>query len=197
MPAVETKNLHRAGMQRFKTGDAIFILPRFGHLFSTHTGTVTAVKLDPFRSMFNEYTVDLDDGTTVNLFEFQLIEDELKYKTLVAAMIVDSHGETATRQHRGVTDDRHIVLRTELIDIDMTIMPDSSQASITGQILERASSGLASQAEVTLLKDNVPIRTTVANVMGIFKFGPISRGPLYVQVLIHLNERRVLGLFSI
>src|SRR5207244_12207724 len=42
-------------MERFKPGDAVFILPKFAHLYPRHSAVITAVKLDPFRPMFNEY----------------------------------------------------------------------------------------------------------------------------------------------
>ena len=76
-------------MGRFKVGDPVLVLPRFAHLFSINTGVVTGVNADPFRPMFNEYTLKLDDGTIVNVFEFQSIEERLKYQTFIAALIAN------------------------------------------------------------------------------------------------------------
>ena len=61
-------------MQRFKIGDRVSLLPRFAHLFQSTPGVVIEVKIDPFRAMFNEYTIEFPDGSTVNVFEFQVRE---------------------------------------------------------------------------------------------------------------------------
>ena len=59
-------------MQRFRRGDLIVILPRYAHLYPNHSGVIVAVKIDPFRDKFNEYTVQFPDGSTANIFEFQI-----------------------------------------------------------------------------------------------------------------------------
>jgi hypothetical protein len=59
---------------RFKMADRILILPRFARLYPDDSGVVVAVKIDPFREKFNEYTVQFADGSTANIFEFQLVE---------------------------------------------------------------------------------------------------------------------------
>ena len=61
-------------MQRFKIGDRVVVLPRFAHLYPTYPGVVKEVKLDPFRSIFNEYKIEFSDGSTAEVFEFQLRE---------------------------------------------------------------------------------------------------------------------------
>ncbi len=66
-------------MQRFKIGDRVRLLPRFAHLYQSTpedktSGVVIEVKLDPFRAMFNEYTIEFPDGSTVSVFEFQVRE---------------------------------------------------------------------------------------------------------------------------
>src|SRR5262249_49977981 len=99
-------------MQRFKVGDPVLVLPRFAHLFSTNTGVVTAVNADPFRPMFNEYTVKFDDGPIASVFEFQLIEDGLQYQTFVAALVFDSDVHSPGSHMRGPSTDRHIVFQT-------------------------------------------------------------------------------------
>ena len=61
-------------MQRFKIGDSVLILPRYAHLYASDSGVIVAVIPDPFRPEFNEYTVEFPDGSTANLFEFQIRE---------------------------------------------------------------------------------------------------------------------------
>jgi len=61
-------------MQRYKIGNRVVLLPRFAHLFQSTPGVVIEVKIDPFRDMFNEYTIEFPDGSTVNVFEFQVRE---------------------------------------------------------------------------------------------------------------------------
>ena len=62
-------------MHRFNTGDAVLILQRFAHLYPNDFGVIVAVKIDPYRSAFNEYAVKFPDGSTASLFEFQLVEE--------------------------------------------------------------------------------------------------------------------------
>jgi hypothetical protein len=184
-------------MQRFKTGDPILILPRFAHLYSTNFGVVESTKEDPFRPMFNEYTVKLHDGTAAVVFEFQMIEDGLKYQNFIASMIFDSYQQTSASQLRGQGADRQIVLQTPPMDIDMKIKHGQVQASIMGQILERSSPRLAANAEISLLKDNVTVTSTISDSTGTFKFSVVPRGPMNIQVLIRPSRWRILGMFSI
>jgi len=184
-------------MQRFNVGDPVLVLPRFSDLFPTNTGVVTGINADPFRSIFNEYTLKLDDGGTANVFEFQLIEDGLKYRTFVAALIFDSDVDSGTNQMRGPAADRRVIFQTPSMDIDMKFKRDQSHASIIGQILERGSPRLVAQAEVSLLKDNVVLYAATADKTGTFSFPFVPRGPLNVQILIRSSEWRILGMFSV
>lgn len=61
-------------MERFNIGDPVLILRRFAHLYPGDSGVIVAIKPDPFRPAFNEYTVKFPDGSTANLLEFQLVE---------------------------------------------------------------------------------------------------------------------------
>jgi len=184
-------------MQRFNVGDPVLVLPRFSHLLAANTGVVTAISVDPFRSMFNEYTLKLDDGAPANVFEFQLIEDALKYQTFVAALIFDSDVYSGTDQMREPATDRRVVFQTPSMDIDMKIKREQNQASIIGQILERSSPRLVAQAEISLLKDNAVLYAAIADKNGTFSFPFVPRGPLNFQILIRPNEWRILGMFSI
>jgi len=184
-------------MQRFNVGDPVLVLPRFAHLFPTNTGVVTAINADTFRPMFNEYAVTLDDGTPASVFEFQLIEDGLKYQTFVADLIFDSDVHSGTNQMRGPATDRHVVFQTPSMDIDLKIKRDQVHAAIIGQILERSSPRLVAQAEVSLMKDNVVLTAAIADNTGTFSFPFVPRGPLNVQILIRVNQWRILGMFSV
>jgi len=184
-------------MQRFNVGDPVLVLPRFAHLFPTNTGVVTAVNADPFRPMFNEYALKLDDGTAASVFEFQLIEDGLKYQTFVAALIFDSDVHSALNQMRGAVTDGRLVFQTTSMDIDMKIKRDQNHASIIGQILERSSPRLVAHAEISLMKDNVVLSAAIADNTGTFSFPSVPRGPLNVQILLRANQWRILGMFSV
>jgi len=59
-------------MERYEIGDRVVILRRFAHLYGSATGMVIGIKLDPFRSAFNEYKIQFADGSVANLFEFQI-----------------------------------------------------------------------------------------------------------------------------
>jgi hypothetical protein len=183
-------------MQRFKVGDSVLVLPRFAHLFPISTGVVTGVNPDPFRSMFNEYALKLNDETAVSVFEFQLIEQGLEYQTSVASLIFDSDIRSGTSPMRGPSTDRHIVFQTPSIDIDLKIRRDQHYVSISGVLVERSSPRLLAEADVSLLRDNVPLTAVVTNKAGTFSFSSVPRGPLNIQVLIRSNRTRILGMFS-
>jgi hypothetical protein len=59
-------------MQRFKAGDRVVLLPRYAHLYKADSAVVVEVKLDPYRAAFNEYKIEFPDGSTANVFEFQI-----------------------------------------------------------------------------------------------------------------------------
>ena len=63
--------------ERFKIGDPVRILPRFAHLYPSAFGVVIAFKRDPYRDLFNEYSLKFPDGTTTSVFEFQLVEVQI------------------------------------------------------------------------------------------------------------------------
>src|SRR2546430_11944159 len=117
-------------MQRFDIGDPIVILPRFADLYPVYWGTVTDMKSDPFRPAFTEYTIQFPDGSTTNLFEFQILEAEPNCETFLAAFVLDSHQEPAPAEHRGQTPHRRINLQTRTIVIDMEKMSIHDQAAI-------------------------------------------------------------------
>jgi hypothetical protein len=183
-------------MQRFKVGDPVLVLPRFTQLFPTNTGVVTAVYLDTFRPMFNEYALKLNDETAANVFEFQLIEDGLEYQTFIAALTFDSDVHSGAGPVRGSSTDRHIVFQTPSMDIDIKIKRDQHYASISGAIVERSAPRLVADAEVGLLRDNVALISAVTTKAGTFSFSSVPSGPLNIQVLIRSNLTRILGLFS-
>jgi len=74
-------------MPRFKPNDAVFILPRYARLYPYPSAVVTGATADPFRPIFNEYTLEFADGSSARLFEFQIIEDVLNYATLIASLV--------------------------------------------------------------------------------------------------------------
>ncbi len=182
-------------MQRFDIGDPIVILPRFADLYPVYRGTVTGMKSDPFRPAFTEYTIQFPDGSTTNLFEFQILEAEPNCETFLAAFVLDSHQDGATAEHRGQTPDRRIILQTQTIDIDMKIEARQREASIIGQILERETTNFVSRAVVTLMRDNIPITSTTTDNAGTFRFAAIGRGALNIQVVIRADSSRILGAF--
>ncbi len=184
-------------MQRFNVGDPVLVLPRFSHLFPTNTGVVTAITADPFRSMFNEYTLKLDDGATATAFEFQLIEDGLKYQTFVADLIFDIDVHSGTNEMRQPAVDRHVVFQSPSMDIDMKIKHDQNYASIIGHMLERSSQRLLVEAEISLLKGNVVLSAAIADRTGAFSFASVPHGPLNFQILLRPNQWRILGMFSV
>ena len=59
-------------MQRFKVGDRVVLLPRFAHLYPGSSAVVIEVKLDDSRPVFNDYKIEFHDGSTANVFEFQI-----------------------------------------------------------------------------------------------------------------------------
>ena len=61
-------------MQRYKIDDRVILLPRFAHLYPGSSAVVIEVKLDDVRPVFNEYKIEFHDGSTANVFEFQIRE---------------------------------------------------------------------------------------------------------------------------
>src|SRR3989442_8052243 len=104
-------------MERFKVADHVLILAQFAHLYPSNRGVVVHIKPDPFRATFNEYTLQFPDGSTGELFEFQLVEAEANYTTQTAVVAFDSEQQSATRELRGQRQDRQIILRTPDFDI--------------------------------------------------------------------------------
>jgi hypothetical protein len=182
-------------MQRFKIGESVLILPKFAHLYVKESGIVVSTQPDPFRPIFNEYTIQFADGSTADLFEFQILDNPPNYTTILAALAFDSLRQAATGHVRGSVSGRHIILRAGDIDIDLKLQSNKTRASILGQILERGTARLVKQAEVRLMKESIPLTTATSDSTGIFKFDAVTRGPLNILVLVPQNSIRVIGAF--
>jgi hypothetical protein len=61
-------------MQRFKAGDRVMLLAQYAHLYPGNNGIVTEVRIDTYREAFNEYKIEFTDGSTGDVFEFQIGE---------------------------------------------------------------------------------------------------------------------------
>jgi len=185
-------------MQRFKPGDAVFILPKFAHLYSANSGIVRDARRDPFRSIFNEYAVDLANGSSANVFEFQLIEDPHDYKTLVADLVFDSREQLAKTGARGQASRVQVVLHAGGFDVDLKIQgQESIVRSMLGQVLETNASDLPRQVHVRLMREGVSLATADTGDDGIFEFGQVPSGSLNILVIIPEHSVRILGGFSL
>ncbi len=183
-------------MQRFKPNDAIFVLPRFSHLYPSNAGVIVGAKQDPYRPIFNEYTVEFKDRSTATIFEFQIIEDLPNYQTLIARIDLDSWQQPAMAAIRGHAAGRQIVLQTPEFDVDMNINTTKARASIFGQVLERNTNTLLKNVKAQLIKDGMPISATTSDSLGVFKFSEISRGALNILITLPDHLTRILGAFQ-
>ena len=184
-------------MLRFKPNDAVFILPRYSHLYPGHSALVTEITADPFRPMFNEYALEFPDGSSARLFEFQIIEDVPNYTTLIASLIFDSRVQMATTGARGYTSGRQIILQTSGFDLDMKIDTKKSRTSTIGQVLERGTRNLLKDLEVRLMKESMLITIAMSDNLGVFRFSDVPRGSLNILAVIPQHSSRILGAFSI
>jgi len=184
-------------MQRFKINDAVFILPKYSHLYCGNSAVVACVWVDQFRPMFNEYTLKFADGSTAELFEFQIIDDIPDYVTVIASAVFDSNHQSAAAQVRGPAPGRQIVLQTAQFDVDMKIQTATSRASILGQVLEKGTHSFLKDADVCLMRDAMTLKAAKPDDLGVFRFADIVRGPLNILVVIPRYMSRILGAFSI
>jgi hypothetical protein len=185
-------------MQRFKRGDAVFILPKFAHLYSASSGIVRDARRDPFRSIFNEYSIEFADGSNAKLLEFQLIEDSWDYKTLVAEAVFDSREQLAKTGARGQASRVQIVLQAGGFDVDLKIQGQESVVrSMLGQVLETNVSNLPRQVHVRLMREGVSLATTDTDDEGMFEFGQVPDGSLNILLIIPQHSLRIIFALSL
>jgi hypothetical protein len=178
-------------MQRFSIGDRILILARFAHLYPSNSGEIVGVQVDPRRAILNEYTVKFPDGSTGNLFEFQLQRDTSQYQVVQASVAFDTVRQTTVIPIRGAAPDRHVLLQTPDIDLDMKIYWIKSGASIIGQISERPGGNVVGDAEVTLSNQSVPAGSAITDNQGTFMFTGLKPGPLDIEVFLHRKGLKI------
>ena len=183
-------------MERFKPGDAIFIIPKFSHLYASETAIITSVRADPSRPMFNEYTVEFADGSTALLYEFQIIEAVPNLKTQIAtSTFAGPHGEPPTKT-RGAFSARRVLLETAAFHIDMRIRAkESGSPSIIGQVLERDRESYLDGIAVRLMRDSMPVGATISDSLGVFEFANVPVGSLNILVMIPRHSARIFGTF--
>ena len=184
-------------MQRFKRNDAVFILPKYAHLYPASSAAVISAELNPFRPIFNAYTLAFADGSNDTLFEFQIIEDVFDYTTLIASLTFDSRAHSPAHRGRGPSSDRHIILQAPGFDLDMKFQATRSSVSTMGQVLERGTKNLLKNVDVRLMKESMQIATTMSDSLGIFKFSNLSLGALNILVVVPQHSLRILGGFWI
>jgi hypothetical protein len=184
-------------MLRFKPSDAVYILPRYAHLYPDHSAVVTSAAADPFRPMFNEYTLEFADGSRARLFEFQIIDDIPNYTTFIASLAFDTRQQPVKTVTRGIPSGREIILQTPIFDLDLRIHTTKSRATAMGQVLQRGTKSLLKDLEVRLMIGSTPIRTVISDSLGAFKFSDVPHGSFNILVVIPQHRSRILGAFSI
>ena len=185
-------------MSGLKPNEAVFILPKYAHLYPASCGVICSVSADRSRSVFNEYTVQFADGSKATVLEFQLIEALPDYETLVADVVFDSRIQLAETNARGKTSSVQIVFQANDFDVDLKIRTDqSSRASILAQVLGRNAVGLLKGLEIRLMREGTAIAATVSDRNGVFEFSSVPAGPLNLLVVIPQRHLRILGAFSI
>lgn len=184
-------------MQRFKQNDPVFILPKFAQMYPSHSAVVVGVTPDPFRPMFDAYTVKFSNESTAKIFDFQLIDNIPSYETLVATVSFDSRREPHASKIQGTRLSHQIVFQTPVFDLVVKIRADKLRAFITGRVVERATDKLLTHLEVRLMKEGIPISTATSDGVGVFKFSDVSRGSLNILAVLREYHVRILGAFSI
>ncbi len=184
-------------MQRFKTGDRVLILPKFAHLYPEPCAIVIDVSRDPFRPVFNEYTLEFSDRTKGDLFEFQLLERRPEYQLAIATLALDSYQDKEKAAAGNARQVRHVVLQTQTVEVEIKIHPRLSGASIFGQVMERSKKRLIGDAGVMLLRESTPLLSVSADSSGAFKFDNIASGTLNIDILVQPDLLRILGSFSV
>jgi hypothetical protein len=168
-------------MQRYEKGDPVLILPKFAHLYPSASAVVIDVKLDQFRPMFNGYTLQFSDGSSANLFQFQIIDDPPTHRTYVATTTSDSAGNP-----------RHIVLQTPDRDVDLQLQNEKTGISLTGKVLEKSRRDVVEPLDVSLVKEGSPVYQVTADNNGVFKFASVPRGTTVLLIVISNELSRIL-----
>jgi hypothetical protein len=184
-------------MQRFKKGDRVLILPKFAHLYPASAAVVVGFRRDPFRTMFNDYTIQFSNGSTASLFEFQIIDDLPAYTTLIAVLAFDSNRQAEQLETPESKIHRQVLLQTPPFDLAIKIQTMKSHASIIGQVVDRSTSRVLKPVEVSLMNEGSPIDKIVSDNMGLFKFNSVPRGPANILAVLPKHLARILGEISI
>jgi hypothetical protein len=183
-------------MQRFKAGDRALILPKFAALYPDSTGVVVSGTADPFRAAFNEYILEFPKGTRASVFEFQIVPDYPEYQLSVGTISFDTQKHVSPKAGKDGAD-RHLILKTDNIIVDLRIRFEKHGPSILGHIYENPSTRFISSADISLLKEGTTIQKATTNKFGTFRFDRVPTGMLNIDVLIPSHLVRFLCTFSI
>lgn len=181
--------------ERFKPGDGVYIIPKFAHLYSDVGAVVIEVRADPYRPMFNEYTLEFRDGSIARMLEFQIIEAAPGFETLIASCTFDSQQNEGTSDTRGQMTARRVLLETPAFHIDMRIRMVESRRSLLGQILQRETNNELTGIGVRLLREAMPVNAAVSDSLGVFEFAEVPQGSLNIVIAIPQHSTRIFGTF--
>lgn len=184
-------------MERFKSGDGVFIIPKFSHLYSNVEAVIKGVNSDPFRPMFNEYILEFTDGSAARLFEFQIIEAAPGFQTLIATCMFDSNDNTGTHT-RGPVSGRRVLLETPGFHVDLKIRTTpSGRPSILGQVLERGTNDHVPALAIRLMREAMPVDATESDNLGVFEFQEVPQGALNILIAVPRHSTRIFGTFRV
>ena len=184
-------------MLRFKIGDRVVIVGAAALFHPNNTGVVTAVKAQE-RPAFDEYVVELSDGSQATLWGFQLVPGSLEYQDQIARIVPEGLPDQPAPHvvRGGAPVVRQLVFQTQPVDLHVTISGPIHERKIVGQVLEKNTAEFVSPIEVSLYQNGWKLTAVTTDEVGVFTFERVPKGFVMIEVLLPTRGWRILASFE-
>ena len=125
---------------------------------------------------------------------YQIPKPASKLRQVIARLVFDSFREPLAVGVRGESAAQQLLIQAE--DLDLHLRVSHKPRAIVGQLLQRSDSRFVSGARLSIVKQGVPIETTITDGLGEFRFRQAPDGNMQLNADSPSNVRFV-GEFTI
>ncbi len=125
---------------------------------------------------------------------YQIPKPASTVKQVLARLVFDSFREPLAVGVRGPADAQQLLLQGEGMDLHLRV--SQAPPAIVGQLLKRSERRYVSGARLSIIKQGVPVETTISDALGEFRFRQVPVGELRLEADLPSNVKLV-GEFTV
>jgi hypothetical protein len=125
---------------------------------------------------------------------YQIRKPVSAFRQVLANLVFDSFREPLLAGVRGPADAQQLLLQGEGVDLHLRV--SHTPPAIVGQLLQRSATPFVSGARLSIIKQGIPVETTVSDALGEFRFREVPQGAIRVEAELPSNVK-LIGEFTV